>query len=227
MGFAKNFTAGFKSLRQGEVSEYTDLLEDARRHAIDRMVANAKLLGANGDRRDALRLLRDGQPADGGRRLRHRRRGRACRRLSRSASRRCSAATSPRTAWTPRSSTAASTSPSRAPARRAGRSAAARAAAAPQAPLGPPPRRVRRGRPGVDADEGALHRPDDAARDARVGRPGRPHPPLRPGALARGHHTVALGDRRCRGDLADDGHDISVAGGTGAGGGGSDDGHAR
>src|SRR3954470_15158260 len=47
MGFTKNFTAGFKSLRQGEVSEYTDLLEDARRHAIDRMVANAKLLGAN------------------------------------------------------------------------------------------------------------------------------------------------------------------------------------
>ena len=47
MGFTKNFTAGFKSLRRGEVSEYTDLLEDARRHAIDRMVANAKLLGAN------------------------------------------------------------------------------------------------------------------------------------------------------------------------------------
>ena len=48
MGFAKTFSAGFKSLRQGEVSEYTDLLEDARRHAIDRMVANAKLIGANG-----------------------------------------------------------------------------------------------------------------------------------------------------------------------------------
>ena len=48
MGFTKSFSAGFKSLRQGEVSEYTDLLEDARRHAIDRMVANAKLLGANG-----------------------------------------------------------------------------------------------------------------------------------------------------------------------------------
>src|SRR3954453_10781368 len=47
MGFAKNFSAGFKSLRQGEVSEYTELLEDTRRHAIDRMVANAKLLGAN------------------------------------------------------------------------------------------------------------------------------------------------------------------------------------
>jgi len=48
MGFAKTFSAGFKSLRQGEVSEYTDLLEDARRHAIDRMVANAKLIGADG-----------------------------------------------------------------------------------------------------------------------------------------------------------------------------------
>ena len=48
MGFAKNFSAGLKSLRQGEVSEYTELLEDTRRHAIDRMVANAKLLGANG-----------------------------------------------------------------------------------------------------------------------------------------------------------------------------------
>ena len=47
MGLAKNFTASFKSMRQGEVSEYTELLEDARRHAIDRMVANAKLLGAN------------------------------------------------------------------------------------------------------------------------------------------------------------------------------------
>jgi uncharacterized protein YbjQ (UPF0145 family) len=48
MGFRRNFAAGIMSLRQGEVSEYTDLLEDARRHAIDRLVANAKLLGANG-----------------------------------------------------------------------------------------------------------------------------------------------------------------------------------
>ena len=47
MGLAKGFTAGFKSLRQGEVSEYTELLEDGRRHALDRMVANAQLLGAN------------------------------------------------------------------------------------------------------------------------------------------------------------------------------------
>src|SRR3954447_17658307 len=46
MGFAKGFTAGFKALRQGEVAEYTELLEDSRRHALDRMVANARLLGA-------------------------------------------------------------------------------------------------------------------------------------------------------------------------------------
>ena len=47
MGFAKGVAAGFKALRQGEVSQYTELLEDSRRHAIDRMIENAKLLGAN------------------------------------------------------------------------------------------------------------------------------------------------------------------------------------
>jgi uncharacterized protein YbjQ (UPF0145 family) len=48
LGLARTVTGGIKSLRRGEVTEYTDLLEDARRHAIDRLVANAKLLGANG-----------------------------------------------------------------------------------------------------------------------------------------------------------------------------------
>ncbi|HZD65083.1 MAG TPA: YbjQ family protein [Acidimicrobiales bacterium] len=48
MGAAKGFTAGFAALRRGEVGQYTELLEDSRRHAIDRMVDNAKLLGANG-----------------------------------------------------------------------------------------------------------------------------------------------------------------------------------
>ena len=47
MGFSRNVTAAFSSLKKGEVPQYTELLEDARRHAIDRMVANAKLLGAN------------------------------------------------------------------------------------------------------------------------------------------------------------------------------------
>jgi uncharacterized protein YbjQ (UPF0145 family) len=47
MGFAKSVGAGFKALRQGEVSQYTELLEDSRRHAVDRMIDNARLLGAN------------------------------------------------------------------------------------------------------------------------------------------------------------------------------------
>jgi uncharacterized protein YbjQ (UPF0145 family) len=47
MGFAKAFGAGLKALRQGEVTQYTELLEDSRRHAIDRMIENARLLGAN------------------------------------------------------------------------------------------------------------------------------------------------------------------------------------
>ena len=46
-GFAKSVGAGFKALRQGEVSQYTELLEDSRRHAVDRMIENARLLGAN------------------------------------------------------------------------------------------------------------------------------------------------------------------------------------
>jgi uncharacterized protein YbjQ (UPF0145 family) len=47
MGFAKAMGAGFKALRQGEVTQYTELLEDSRRHAVDRMIENARLLGAN------------------------------------------------------------------------------------------------------------------------------------------------------------------------------------
>lgn len=47
MGLSKSFTASFSALRQGEVSQYTELLEDSRRHAVDRMVDNARLLGAN------------------------------------------------------------------------------------------------------------------------------------------------------------------------------------
>ena len=47
MGFAKSVGAGFKALRQGEVSQYTELLEDSRRHAVNRMIENARLLGAN------------------------------------------------------------------------------------------------------------------------------------------------------------------------------------
>ena len=47
MGFAKSIGASFRTLMQGEVKQYTQLLEDSRRHAIDRMIENARLLGAN------------------------------------------------------------------------------------------------------------------------------------------------------------------------------------
>jgi uncharacterized protein YbjQ (UPF0145 family) len=47
MGFAGSMTAGFRSLRRGEIPEYTQLLEDSRRHAIDRMIENASLMGAD------------------------------------------------------------------------------------------------------------------------------------------------------------------------------------
>jgi uncharacterized protein YbjQ (UPF0145 family) len=48
MGVVGGVAAGFKALRRGEVSQYTQLLEDSRRHAIDRMVDNARLVDADG-----------------------------------------------------------------------------------------------------------------------------------------------------------------------------------
>ena len=48
MGMAKGITAGFKALAGGEVKQYTRLVEDSRRHALDRMIENARLLGATG-----------------------------------------------------------------------------------------------------------------------------------------------------------------------------------
>jgi uncharacterized protein YbjQ (UPF0145 family) len=47
MGIAKSLGAGLTAMRQGEVPQYTALLEDSRRHAIDRLIENARLLGAN------------------------------------------------------------------------------------------------------------------------------------------------------------------------------------
>jgi uncharacterized protein YbjQ (UPF0145 family) len=46
-GFAGNLTAGLRSLVGGEITEYTELLEDTRRQAVDRLVKNASLMGAN------------------------------------------------------------------------------------------------------------------------------------------------------------------------------------
>ncbi len=46
-GLAGNLAASFRSLVGGEIHEYTSLLEDTRRQAIDRMVQNATMIGAN------------------------------------------------------------------------------------------------------------------------------------------------------------------------------------
>ena len=46
-GLGGNIMAGLRSLVGGEIKEYTELLEEARRHATDRMVENASAMGAN------------------------------------------------------------------------------------------------------------------------------------------------------------------------------------
>jgi uncharacterized protein YbjQ (UPF0145 family) len=46
-GMAGNLAAGLRSIVGGEIKEYTSLLEDTRRQAIDRLVQNATLMGAN------------------------------------------------------------------------------------------------------------------------------------------------------------------------------------
>jgi uncharacterized protein YbjQ (UPF0145 family) len=47
-GLGGNMVAGLRSIMGGEIHEYTSLLEDTRRQAIDRLVQNATLMGANG-----------------------------------------------------------------------------------------------------------------------------------------------------------------------------------
>ena len=46
-GLGGNIMAGLRCIVGGEIHEYTQLLEEARRHAVDRLVANATLMGAN------------------------------------------------------------------------------------------------------------------------------------------------------------------------------------
>jgi len=43
----KDITAAFRNIVGGEISEYTKLLGEAREQALDRMVADAKEIGAN------------------------------------------------------------------------------------------------------------------------------------------------------------------------------------
>jgi uncharacterized protein YbjQ (UPF0145 family) len=42
-----DFMAGLRSIVGGEITEYTQMLEEARRYALDRLAANAQAMGAN------------------------------------------------------------------------------------------------------------------------------------------------------------------------------------
>ena len=46
-GLGGNVMASLRSLGGGEIHEYTSLLEDTRRQALDRLVKNATVVGAN------------------------------------------------------------------------------------------------------------------------------------------------------------------------------------
>jgi|SRR5579859_2084291 len=46
-GLGGNIAAGLRSIIGGEIKEYTALVEETRRHAVDRLVQNAVLMGAN------------------------------------------------------------------------------------------------------------------------------------------------------------------------------------
>jgi uncharacterized protein YbjQ (UPF0145 family) len=46
-GLGGNIMAGLRSIIGGEIHEYTQLLEETRRQAVDRLVRNATIMGAN------------------------------------------------------------------------------------------------------------------------------------------------------------------------------------
>lgn len=46
-GLGGNLMASLRSIVGGEISEYTTMLEEARKHAIDRLSTNAAMMGAN------------------------------------------------------------------------------------------------------------------------------------------------------------------------------------
>ena len=52
-GLGGNIVASLRAIMGGEIKEYTQLVEETRRHAIDRMVQNAQAMGA-----DAVAMMR-------------------------------------------------------------------------------------------------------------------------------------------------------------------------
>jgi len=47
-GLGGNIIASLRSIAGGEIHEYTQLLEETRKQAVDRLVKNATIMGANG-----------------------------------------------------------------------------------------------------------------------------------------------------------------------------------
>jgi uncharacterized protein YbjQ (UPF0145 family) len=47
MGFAKGFSGSLRALKAGEVTQYTEVLEQARGSALNRLIEHAQALGAN------------------------------------------------------------------------------------------------------------------------------------------------------------------------------------
>ena len=47
VGFSRNLVGGIKSLKRGDITEYSGTLEEARRHAVERMVDHAQAIGGN------------------------------------------------------------------------------------------------------------------------------------------------------------------------------------
>ena len=47
MGFTRGLVGGVKSLKKGNITEYSSTLEEGRREAVERMVGHALAMGAN------------------------------------------------------------------------------------------------------------------------------------------------------------------------------------
>lgn len=58
-GLVGNMLAGLKTIVGGEISQYTEMLQTARQHAIERMVAEAQRQGADAVLMMRLRFRRD------------------------------------------------------------------------------------------------------------------------------------------------------------------------
>lgn len=47
VGFSRNLVGGIKSFKRGDITEFSGTLEEARRHAVERLVEHAQAIGGN------------------------------------------------------------------------------------------------------------------------------------------------------------------------------------